>query len=268
MLDLHKKIKILIEQKEPLFYEALELYELHPKSKKRFAKICRKRFKKEASHKKIIYLLEGCIGTAHSGKQTVLERLSKKKEDQTVLEVPKKAIEKFKYATAIKDLPNELKAMVIEKGMLYNKSDKNKKQLAAIGTKNDVDSISKRKEIRDILKSSFDRIKEIHSILQNYEKTKTIDVSLQDKEDDYTDEEDDYTDEEDELEKQFAYGKMTFDERKLLLRKCQSNLKKQTARITISKKAVTRERNQAKAIQTQAMIDFLNHYFKNNAKNK
>jgi hypothetical protein len=82
---------------------------------------------------------------------------------------PSTELEGFVYNLKLDELPDELKALVIEKGVQYDALGKLKAQLLAVPQNNEAANVETRKGLLDVMRKVVDRIKEIYAILRKFE---------------------------------------------------------------------------------------------------
>ncbi|MDF1546406.1 MAG: hypothetical protein P1P88_01200 [Bacteroidales bacterium] len=273
MEELNKNIKQYLKQKEPEYFEGVELYNQHKNARKNIIMTLNQHWNKGFMHTKLIYELEVLVGIEkHSNKTSVLKHRPLYAPvnliDQTKEEVP----ENYEYKVPYNDLPEELKSLVIEKGQLYNALEVSKKELAEIGSGNDVQSVSRRKIIMKDMHRMSDKIKNIHALLLKYEETK----KMEDIESEInalheasgsgaeTNDEDDEALESDNLESIFQYEKMDYWQKKDLLKRLRSSVPRQEQRAVETDKAEVKANNQKKAELGRKMIQILEAFFTDN----
>lgn len=261
---LNNQIVEFLKEDKPSFNEGLRLYAAHPNHRKNIVIASENRYRHGSTHLKIIYELENLVyaeeiknkSFVHSEKATVLKESPLNIPFQIVKNTEKVAPSNFKYETKLEDLPAELKALVIEKGELYNKNNILKNELAKSGQKNDEAAILLRQQKRAEMHQNYETIVSHHNVLINYDKTKIVELApVEDKIIENT---------ELSLEEEYKYETMSWAERKLLRKSVQSNLGKQLERAKTSKTEKTKETNAIKAIRTKAMLDILDAYFAEN----
>lgn len=241
-----------LKQEELPFHEALRLYSQHPNARRNVVTTTERRFRHSTTHEKIVYELEKIASyDKFSGRKTVLKESPINTHHRIIKETELKAPSNFEYKIKFEDLPKDKQALVIEKGKLYDAREIAKKEMGAVGTGNDDASVQKRQALRADIKSKSDRIVEIHQILVAYdngeekEQEPAKKVVIPD------------NSPESILEKEFRYSKMNDAEKKLLLKKLQSDASKQRDRANTSKKETTREKNAKLAAQNEKLIEFI-----------
>ncbi|MEA1971979.1 MAG: hypothetical protein U9N34_01580 [Candidatus Cloacimonadota bacterium] len=248
-----------LKKEELPFHEALEIYSSHPKSKRNIVLASEQRYRHGSTHKKIVYELEKIAGVKKfSGRSTVLKESPKNAPFRIIKDTEKVASKSFEYKIKFDDLPEDKQQLVIEKSDLYNKMDIYKKKLNVSGKKNDDDSIMKRQKLRAEMQQMSNRIKLIHKILRAFDKGEEI-VDNQNKEDSIS-----HTSTllaQEALDKQYHYNEMSDSEKKLLLKKLQSDASKQRDRAISSIKEKTRNKNAQLAEMNERYIKFIQDFF-------
>ncbi len=263
MTELEKLIQTEIKNDNPDFFTLLELYSEHPSSKRNIVITCEQRFRHGEQQAKLVYECEKLIGEKKfSGKRAIIHAIPKKGikiVKETKIEVP----ENYEYTVKYDDLPEDLKKLVIEKGSLYSEMDLIKKELNAVGPKNDDSSIKKRKEIRERIEEISNKIKAIHKLLVKYDSTKEYDLSeLEEK----IEGDPQWTDE--SLIEEYKINENSWEANKLLLKNLQSLVPKQLERAKTSAKEDTKKKNAEEAVKGLAVIELLKKYFEENPEAK
>ncbi len=291
MSDINNEIKSYLDQDELDYWEGVELYSEHPKKRNNVIMTLNQRWQKSAMHTKLVYELEKLVGNDITNRQTVLKQRPAVLPFKVIEETKEEAPANYEYKIAYDDLPKELKAVVIEKGQLYNALEQHKKKLADIGEQNDDKSVSKRAVILKDMRRMSDRIKKIHSLLMIFDGKKGF---AEDKElepeaaNKLAGESKQFFDEieslkntpvggvktihelsqnkeqtiEDELQAEFDYQEMTYWKLKDLQVKIRSSVIKQEQRAKASKKQNIVEKNLQKAELGRTMLEWLEKYFK------
>jgi len=268
--NLDKKIQDFLLQENPEYWEGVELYTAHPKSRQNIVVNLNQKWDKGFMHEKLITELENCIGiVAHSNKKALLKHRAAVIPYKMIDDAKAVAPVNYEYRIKLDKLPAELKALVIEKGQLYNALEKGKKELANVGQANDDQSVAKRMVILKTMKTQIDKIKSIHSLLVNYDNTRTFSAGeleiLNAKAAGGTTEveqfEDDLNDDQ-KLEIEFKYLNMNYYQRKDLLVKLRSSVPKQEQRAAETNKEDVKKKNTEKAMLGRKMIALLENYFK------
>jgi len=243
------------------FHEGLKLYMEHPDSKRNIVLALEKNHRHSSAHRKLVYKLEQIAGVKKfSGRQTVLKGSPQNVPFRIVKSTEKEAPKTFEYKTKLSEMPDNLKALVIEKGELYDSLDKQKKEIGAIGQKNDDASIMKRQQSLAEMQIKSNRIKEIHKILQDFDKTGKAEDVRNESTDDSTPE--------GILEHDYNFRNLNDAEKKLLVKKLQSDVAKQKARSETSKKEATRKKNADLAELNIKIIELIQADFNENTESE
>ncbi len=270
MSKINTKIEEFLAQETMSFWEGLDLYSQHREHKKNVAIALEQRHKYSTSHEKLVYELEKLVGVKkYTNRKTVLTESANSLPFAVIKETVKKAPENFEYKIKFKDLPEELKPLAIEKGELYNKQKQLKVAIGRSGQKNDNKTVAERQELRAELVTISERIVAIHNILKNYDENQEIDLSSLNIEE--GSEEDDIiavANTHEEVTAKYELNDLSWAEKKLLLKKTQSNVLKQTKRAETAKTEKSRLANAEKAKESQMLLDILDSFFKENPEDK
>jgi hypothetical protein len=255
MSELNQKIEKFLASEKMSFSEGLMLYVGHPEHKKGVAKAIEHNYRHKSAHEKLVYELERCIGAKnYTNRATVITESLTVIPQKMIAATEKVAPSNFDYALKAEDMSDYQKAMVIEKGQLYNQLQIKKKELASFGSDNSERAVEKRQEIRAQMVAITDRIKSIHGLLQEKE------LLVPEAENSEEISPKSMLSIPDELAG-FNLEKISDAEKKLLLKQTQSNVAKQLERAESSKKEETREENARAAERGQMLIDWLKRYF-------
>jgi hypothetical protein len=183
-MDAEKQIKEFLSRPNNLldFWQALELYSAHERSKKNVILSLNQRPKARVSAEKIIYELESLVNAKQSNRfavfvpDNVLNNISSAKR-KLAENISPEVLESYEYAVDYKQLPAEMQKLVQEKAELYKKLDKSKKELAQLGTSNENTVILKRQKLMKSMQELVARIKSIHATLRAYEDSQTKPVA-------------------------------------------------------------------------------------------
>lgn len=261
------KIREYLQGSSLDFYEGLELYSSNPGKRANLVMSFNKQYNKQSVHERLIYELEKMAEMpSHSNRTATLNHspanVPYKLVEKTKLEAP----EDYEYKVKYEDLPEDLKKLVIIKGQLYDRLQIAKKEMAAVGQKNDQESIDARKEKLDEMHGIVGAIKDIHATLLEFEKGGFD--SAQPPGRCLSGAEGSELEESDELENEFHYKNMGYYERKDLLKRLHSAVIKQEQRASESNKANIVEKNKQAAELGRRMIAELQNYFKENTEPK
>ena len=222
-------------------------------------------------HEKLIYELEKLVKVEKlTFRSAVPQKPPVKLPVNLAINTQSEAPKNYEYKIPYEKLPEELKKLVVEKGQMYNTMDKSKKELAEIGEVNDDKSVARRKVILEVMHQCSDRVKKIHAILMNFEETLEFNQDeieiLKEKSvggnqgnkvgHDRMD-----LSEEEVLDKEFEFKKMSYWQRKDLLKKLRSSVPRQEKRAEESKKEEVVKKNKEKASLGRKMIAVLEKYF-------
>jgi len=285
-----REIKSYLDQEELDYWEGVELYSEHPAKRNNVILTLNQRWQKSAMHSKLVYELEKMVGEKSTNRSTKLNQRPAVLPYKVIDETKEKAPANYEYKIAYEDLPEELKAVVIEKGQLYNALELSKKNLADIGEQNDDKSVSKRAVILKDMRRMADRIIKIHSLLmffdekngfaKNEEMKQETANKLAGEAKQFFDEieglkntpvggvktnPDSQKEEElsvdDKLQAEFGHKDMTYWKLKDLQVKLRSSVLKQVQRAETSKKKNIKEKNLQKAELGRTMLEWLENYF-------
>lgn len=288
-----REIKSYLDQEELDYWEGVELYSEHPAKRNNVILTLNQRWQKSAMHSKLVYELEKMVGEKSTNRSTKLNQRPAVLPYKVIDETKEKAPANYEYKIAYEDLPEELKAVVIEKGQLYNALELSKKNLADIGEQNDDKSVSKRAVILKDMRRMADRIIKIHSLLMFFDEKNGFAKNEEMKQETANklageakqffdeieglkmkavggvktkhvlshDEENKEQTIEDELQSEFGYKDMTYWKLKDLQVKLRSSVLKQEQRAKTSKKKNIKEKNLQKAELGRTMLEWLEKYF-------
>lgn len=295
------EIKEYLAQDQMEFFAGLELYTKSPKAKQNLVLSFNQNWNKGTIHKRLIYELEKMIEVKeYSGRSTVLEQRPANIPYKMIDDTKQVAPQNFEYKIPYDSLPEELKALVIEKGQLYNSLDIKKKSLASVGEVNDQKSISTRRRILKSMEETSDRIIKIHALLLEFNDTEEMKPEVFDKLKDEekekaqakldnfiahantfknkpvcgvksdekaeTETSEEVDQDKDELDELYNYKAMGYFERKEFLARLRSSVPKQEKKANESEKPEIAEKNRLKAESGRKMIALLEKYFEETPK--
>lgn len=265
---LEKKIKDYLSKENLPYWEGVELYSEHPSARRNIIINLNQIWNKEIMHTKLVYELECLVGIEiKSNRKSFLEEKPANVPytliDKTKVEAPVN----YEYKVKFEKLPDDLKALVIEKGQLYNHLELKKKELAAIGQVNDDKSVAKRQIILKDMHRMSDKIKFIHALLVKFDESGKYEAGeieqLKKQSVGGSNQEPERSDEE-ILENEFKYLGMDYFKRKDLLTRLRSSVVKQEQRAEESDKKEIKEKNLQKAALGRKMIAILEQWFEEN----
>ena len=268
---LEESIRAYLAQDEMEYFEGCQLYASHPSARRGVVINLEQRHEKPTMHEKLIYELEKLVKVEKlTFRSAVPQKPPVKLPVNLAINTQSEAPKNYEYKIPYEKLPEELKKLVVEKGQMYNTMDKSKKELAEIGEVNDDKSVARRKVILEVMHQCSDRVKKIHAILMNFEETLEFNQDeieiLKEKSvggnqgnkvgHDRMD-----LSEEEVLDKEFEFKKMSYWQRKDLLKKLRSSVPRQEKRAEESKKEEVVKKNKEKASLGRKMIAVLEKYF-------
>ena len=268
---LEESIRAYLAQDEMEYFEGCQLYASHPSARRGVVINLEQRHEKPTMHEKLIYELEKLVKVEKlTFRSAVPQKPPVKLPVNLAINTQSEAPKNYEYKIPYEKLPEELKKLVVEKGQMYNTMDKSKKELAEIGEVNDDKSVARRKVILEEMHQCSDRVKKIHAILMNFEETLEFNQDeieiLKEKSvggnqgnkvgHDRMD-----LSEEEVLDKEFEFKKMSYWQRKDLLKKLRSSVPRQEKRAEESKKEEVVKKNKEKASLGRKMIAVLEKYF-------
>ena len=268
---LEESIRAYLAQDEMEYFEGCQLYASHPSARRGVVINLEQRHEKPTMHEKLIYELEKLVKVEKlTFRSAVPQKPPVKLPVNLAINTQSEAPKNYEYKIPYEKLPEELKKLVVEKGQMYNTMDKSKKELAEIGEVNDDKSVARRKVILEVMHQCSDRVKKIHAILMNFEETLEFNQDeieiLKEKSvggnqgnkvgHDRMD-----LSEEEVLDKEFEFKKVSYWQRKDLLKKLRSSVPRQEKRAEESKKEEVVKKNKEKASLGRKMIAVLEKYF-------
>jgi len=230
------------------FNEGVRLLQSHPNHKKPVVHNMKLRPHWEVMQTRLIFELETLAGLPTTNRRATFTEAehpyaASVNEELTAVELK----------IPFDKLTEKERKLITEKSQLYNHRDRMKKELAAIGTKNDEKSITRRAECMDEITRDTVRIKAIYAVLSKYipdakgklpEVTPAIEMEYNK-----------------ELDDEFHYMDMSDDERSKLLASIEAIYPGVKERAENSERKKQKAINQAYAARIGSMIRLLKYAY-------